>query len=721
MASNRFDTSQQQQYTSQYVPLPFEAISAMGEKANKNFAEGEKAVDDLGVLGAAIKAAPMYTENKEKFVNEYNKKSKALVDKYANDFGNPEFKKEISNLTNEFKSRPEINAFSTTLKSFEDWQSQKKDAKNAMNLDYTYDMDKNNPNNFRQRDVLKEGVYSPKMTQYEDWNETGKKIVGKIAEDSTVKEMGLDLGNTRINNGETEVWSRKTRQYEGVNSGKLQNLSKMLVGEYANTVAGKHHLQSLLKQDIDYAQLSSMAESGNEQAVKAKASIDQEFENHLYRSNANQIGMKTETTYDDQFVTNRAKQESNDAIKKALDRVPLDVINYAQGNPADLNNAVPAQWKNLFSFNEKGEVILSDHSNSKNTYVGKNNQTYDISTIPLKNTFTATPGISKLLTKDGYVIFKDGVEVDRVSKQQGLNTQLLKEKQFAADDYLRSTGQLEEYKKKYPKAADMRDAALRDMALGVRSGTHSNQAVPIFSEETNQILTKRLLPTTNGDGNVVTAGLVGNMTVVDEAGNAVQYSEQEKVDMLANAKVTGGSFIGGDVIKVTKADGTVANLKLNMPALNEKNKNVVTFIQNTNKNVMKPPSLKEQQERNKKVVSTYTSKIKEVQESDSDPRIKSLKVDDLNKVVKTIANLEKQGFTESSKFDMSNGDTAYSFVNYKVVGHPTQCMVVHSNGEISFTNISSIGAEEFQNTFSSSILNASTKEETKNKFTTIVQ
>ena len=126
-------------------------------------------------------------------------------------------------------------------------------------------------------------------------------------------------------------------------------------------------------------------------------------------------------------------------------------------------------------------------------------------------------------------------------------------------------------------------------------------------------------------------------------------------------------------------------------------------------------------ERNKKVISTYTSKIKEVQESNSDPRIKSLKVDDLNKVVKTIANLEKQGFTESSKFDMSNGDTAYSFVNYKVVGHPTQCMVVHSNGEISFTNISSIGAEEFQNTFSSSIQNASTKEETKNEFTTIVQ
>lgn len=719
MASNRFDTSQQQQYTSQYVPLPFEAISALGEKANKNFAEGEKAVDDLGVLGAAIKAAPMHQEDRATFINEYNKRTKALIDEAKGDYGSADFKRKVNTLTNEFKNDPKVQAFAGTLEAYKLYEKRKSEKGAERDLDYTYE--KNPDGSFKQVDVLQKGKYNTKFTKYDDWNEAGKKVMGKIAEDSVVKELDLDLGRTKINNGETEVWSRKTGKYEGVNRGKLQGLSKMMVGEYANTDAGKHHLQSLIGQDIDYLQLNNLAQSGNEQAIKTKEAIDKEFENHLYRSNANQIGMKTETTYDDQFVTNRAKQKANDAIEEGLKRVPSDVINYAQGNPADLNNAVPAQWKNLFNFNEKGEVILSDHSNSKNTYIGKNNQVYDISTIPLKNTFTATPGMSKLLTKDGYVIFKDGVEIDRVAKQQGLNTQLLKEKQDAANDYLRSTGQLEEYKKKYPKAADMRDAALRDMALGVRSGTHSNQAVPIFSEETNQVLTKRLLPTSNEKGDVVTAGLVGNITVVDEAGKAIPYSEEEKVGMLVNAKVTGGSFIGGDVIKVTKADGTVANLKLNMPALNQKNKNVVTFIQNTNKNVMQPPSLKEQQERNKKVISTYTSKIKEVQESNSDPRIKSLKVDDLNKVVKTIANLEKQGFTESSKFDMSNGDTAYSFVNYKVVGHPTQCMVVHSNGEISFTNISSIGAEEFQNTFSSSIQNASTKEETKNEFTTIVQ
>ena len=393
MPANRFDTSANQEYVSQYVPMPFDAMYKVGTTMQAKYDEGAKAVEDLGALGAAIKAAPMYAENKTKFVNEYNDKSKALVEKYASDFGNPEFKREINNLTTEFKSRPEISAFTNTLKSFEDWQSQKKDAKNAMNLDYTYDMDPNNASNFRQRDVIKEGVYSPKMTQFEDWNETGKKVMGKIAEDSTVKELGLNLGNTRINNGETEVWSRKTGKYEGVSSPKLKNLSNLMIGEYANTVAGKHHLQSLLGQDVDYSQISRMAQSGNEQAIKTKAAIDQEFENHLYRSNASQIGQKTETTYDDQFITNRAAQKANEIKEEFAGPMPtyqnplattgttltpksglgwlginVDVIN----NDGSLNSkAYESRGTNLIKDvkeNKDGSVIVTDIYGNKSTH-----------------------------------------------------------------------------------------------------------------------------------------------------------------------------------------------------------------------------------------------------------------------------------------------------------------------------------------------------------------
>ena len=65
--TNRFDTSQQQEYVHNYIPLPFQEISALGEKANKNFAEGKQAEAELGALGQAIKAAPMYQDDRKAF------------------------------------------------------------------------------------------------------------------------------------------------------------------------------------------------------------------------------------------------------------------------------------------------------------------------------------------------------------------------------------------------------------------------------------------------------------------------------------------------------------------------------------------------------------------------------------------------------------------------------------------------------------------------------
>lgn len=48
MASNRFDTSVNQQYVNQYVPLPFDTIAAVGEKINKEYDDTQKEVDAFG-------------------------------------------------------------------------------------------------------------------------------------------------------------------------------------------------------------------------------------------------------------------------------------------------------------------------------------------------------------------------------------------------------------------------------------------------------------------------------------------------------------------------------------------------------------------------------------------------------------------------------------------------------------------------------------------------
>ena len=74
MSSNRFDTSEHQNYVSSYIPLPFQEIAALGEKANKNFATGKQAEADLGALGQAIKAAPMHQDDRKAFIDNYNLK-----------------------------------------------------------------------------------------------------------------------------------------------------------------------------------------------------------------------------------------------------------------------------------------------------------------------------------------------------------------------------------------------------------------------------------------------------------------------------------------------------------------------------------------------------------------------------------------------------------------------------------------------------------------------
>jgi hypothetical protein len=298
------------------VKLPFETISALGEKANKNFEEGKKIEEDLGALGQAIKAAPVYESHKTKFINEYNKRTQDLVDEAKGDYGSPEFKRKAQKLIQEFKTRPEIDAFAQTNKAFQDYQSEKKDAKNAMNLDWTYQKDKQG--NYVQLDVIKQGIYSPKFTQYEDWNKTAKEVMGHVAPSGGTNELAIDFNapTATLSNGETAVYSNKTKGYVGVSDPRVQKLSKMMASEYATTVAGKHHLQSLLGADIDYKTLSIQALNDPE-AAKTKEAVDTEFTNHMYRANANQIGGTSTSSIDYHYEHDRAKASAND--KKAAD------------------------------------------------------------------------------------------------------------------------------------------------------------------------------------------------------------------------------------------------------------------------------------------------------------------------------------------------------------------------------------------------------------------
>lgn len=362
MSVNRYTTVNWDKPMSSYVPLPLDALMKVGSTMEDRYNEGKGLPEELAQLGQAVKAAPMYQEHRDRFINDYNSKINKLVDEANGDYGNPDFKRKAKNLINEFKSRPELNAFANTLSSYNKWLDEKSKDENQMNLDWTYGKDNNG--NFNQLDVLKQGVYNPRFTKYSDWNKAGKDIMGNIAKDGRLKEDGYDFskpGNTRINNGETEVYNTKSHEWEGVTSGKLGQLSKLMVSEYANTEAGKHHLQTLLGTDIDYNTLSQMANSGNQQAIQTKDAIDKEFANHLYRSNANQVGMSVKDKLDYHFETNRKAQSDNDA--NDFGRL---TSNIEQGNPTV--NDIQGIAKDMGL-----EGVFDDNGNVNYDYATKSN------------------------------------------------------------------------------------------------------------------------------------------------------------------------------------------------------------------------------------------------------------------------------------------------------------------------------------------------------------
>ena len=117
MPSNRFDTSQPQQYVSQHVPLPFEAIAALGEKTQKAY---DKSLSDLEITDPIAKLNPRtaikvydpsspggvkdismdWTGQRDQAVNMLNDEKNKMVDEYMQTGNTDIFKKKSRDYLN---------------------------------------------------------------------------------------------------------------------------------------------------------------------------------------------------------------------------------------------------------------------------------------------------------------------------------------------------------------------------------------------------------------------------------------------------------------------------------------------------------------------------------------------------------------------------------------------------------------------------------------------
>lgn len=244
MPANRFDTSVQQQYVSQYVPLPFEAIAALGEKIQK---KQDAAIDDTYKLKDLMTKVPAIYDPNLGLSNIQKKKEldaqfAPKIDELSNKIlaGDPNAYRELEQVKRDLVNNPirqELEESYLNYKAYKEDITKKGGKYDRLLDDY-----------YGQQLVDKSGELKPfryaGMEESLDAPKRFKEIMGDIAEDARswdVESLGADG---------IKIGQKGKRA--GVDEAKVNRVVNNKVGLALNTDEGKQFVKRLrrLKPDI---------------------------------------------------------------------------------------------------------------------------------------------------------------------------------------------------------------------------------------------------------------------------------------------------------------------------------------------------------------------------------------------------------------------------------------------------------------------------------------
>lgn len=637
MPINEYDISVRPQYVSSRIDLPFGELQSIAANQQKSFNEGKALEDDLGILGQAIKAAPMHEDDRAAFINKYKTKIKDLTGNGNINYADPEFKRKMSNLINEFKSAPEINAFANTLKFYNDYQQTRKSKGNERDLDYTYE--RNPDGSYKQKNVLTQGVYDQKITAYADQDVAAKEAMGKMAQNGYTTESGLNLSKTKLNNGETLVYDTKTNSYVGVSDPRVKKESRLIVPNYASKDAGKYHLETILRDDfglgdkaynISYNQIENEANAAQQrinsgkgseqdkQTVAMKNHIDDKMANFIYASNSHQVGAITSSTHDEHYEQDRNRVAANEGArtKEEANKLPWGVVTgtVKPGEvPTNNGNELLKAKGSAFTMDKNGNlketVSLTDvkpkYTQTIYTH-DKTGKVWNLDDLPKgwRKDPNAPMGEDQIISTGGSII---NFTVDKDKNGRYLNTMInpytkgeiknptpyrnkdIINQQSEILGFLKNSDQYDS--KKTP--IENYNAGLKLYEKAIRSGAYNTMSHPEFSAPIAKNFNDFYLPKgeVDKDGNVkiTNAGNVANW----ETPNLKVLDGQTKDQMLVGANVLGPDLIkGGDWMKVETRDGQEISVKTNNENLKSAFKGLSKFTVDNNNAIVNPDKRK---------------------------------------------------------------------------------------------------------------------------------
>lgn len=238
MPSNRFDTSQPQEYVSQHVPLPFEAIAALGEKTQKAH---DAAIDDTYKLKDLMTKVPAIYDPNLGLSNIQKKKEldaqfAPKIDDLTNKImaGDVNATRELEQLKRDFANNPVRQELEN---SYVDYQAYKKDMMDKKDAYAVY------KDPYRNKALINEaGELQP--FRYSGMGEKQDHATEARAQMSDIAKMGYDSKNSYLDPKDGNIYTKGSNG-KYIKDERVRQLANMKADKFIQTQKGQDYLQLL--------------------------------------------------------------------------------------------------------------------------------------------------------------------------------------------------------------------------------------------------------------------------------------------------------------------------------------------------------------------------------------------------------------------------------------------------------------------------------------------
>lgn len=302
--ANRFDVNRPEnfQYTSQYIPLPLEAISHMANQYSDRYHKGRAIPGQLDLLASKIQAAPHDYVLKDKYLKDVHAELDPLVQNAKpEDWANPQFQDKMNQIITRHASDPILNTIAINKQKFD-----KHKTDDPRDLDFTYQRGNDAYGTTYMQNENSNVMGDPKITKWADSNKAMSEIMSGIHESGNNVDPTIDYtkGIEAGPNNTYRAYSAVTHDWKGITADKVKQIADISTDLFGNGEAGKYEVQKTLRDaglgseayNWDWNKLKNVAlQNPDSKYADIYNNLYSDFNHRLLFTGAKQVGVDNHT------------------------------------------------------------------------------------------------------------------------------------------------------------------------------------------------------------------------------------------------------------------------------------------------------------------------------------------------------------------------------------------------------------------------------------------